>query len=106
LGKGLAVPHAYCKPLREPVCAMAQVPGGMPWGAPDGLPVRLVFLLLSPSKRPEQHLAMLTQIARLAQDSDRIERLVRAVQPQEVLSILREIDPTPESNAGDPTHRQ
>ena len=41
------------------------MPNGLDYGARDGQPVKLVFLLLSPHGDPEGHLATLAEIARL-----------------------------------------
>jgi mannitol/fructose-specific phosphotransferase system IIA component (Ntr-type) len=50
IGKGIAVPHARS----IAVCAAQLVVGrsvrGVEWGAPDALPVQLVWLVLAPSE--------------------------------------------------------
>lgn len=88
LGYGVAVPHAYCSALDTRLCAVAQIPGGIPFGAPDGLPVRLVFMVLSPAGDPEGHLATLAEIARLVADEGTRMKLLNALDPPELLRVI------------------
>ncbi|OGG56483.1 MAG: hypothetical protein A3F84_15755 [Candidatus Handelsmanbacteria bacterium RIFCSPLOWO2_12_FULL_64_10] len=93
LGHGVAVPHAYSRALSSRLCAIAQIPDGVDFEAPDGEPVRLVFLLLSPSGDPEGHLATLAEIARIAGDREMRARLMAASHPSELLTIVRDVNP-------------
>ena len=89
LGKGVAVPHAYSSSLDSRVCAVAQLPEGIRFSDRDDEPVRLVFLLLSPSGDPEGHLATLADIARLVNDDETRERLMTAESPLDVIRTVR-----------------
>lgn len=90
LGHGVAVPHAYCDALDFRLCAIAQVPNGVAWQTIDGEPVKLVFLLLSPSGDPEGHLETLAEIARLVRNTEIREHLFMVDVPDGVLRIVRE----------------
>lgn len=89
LGHGVAVPHAYCAGLDHQVIILARLPRGVDWGARDGKPVRLAFLLLSPHGDPEGHLAALAEIARLVSREDMRLRLLAAADPWEVYRLVR-----------------
>jgi len=89
LGHGVAVPHAYASALEARVCAIARVPAGLDFGASDGEPVRLVFLLLSPQGDPEGHLATLADIAHLVVEGPVREGLISSSSPLEVLRFIR-----------------
>jgi len=52
LGQGLAIPHGRIKGLKEAVGAFVRLAQPVPFDAPDGKPVSLVFLLLVPNRRP------------------------------------------------------
>src|SRR2546426_525147 len=57
IGKGVAIPHARSLAVLEPRLIVARSRRGVDWGAPDGLAVQLVLLVLSPSEAgPEAHL--------------------------------------------------
>lgn len=89
LGHGIATPHAYCAALDERLCAIARVPNGLAYGARDGEPVRLVFLLLSPQGDPEGHLATLAEIARLMIEPRVRERALACADVTEMMELLR-----------------
>ena len=64
LGKGVAVPHARIETLRRPVMAFGRAPEGLDWDAPDGEPVRFVFLVLTPARQEGLQVQILQAIAR------------------------------------------
>ena len=45
LGYGVAIPHGRIKSLKEPVCAFVRTAHPVPFEAPDGQPVSLVFAI-------------------------------------------------------------
>jgi mannitol/fructose-specific phosphotransferase system IIA component (Ntr-type) len=92
LGGGVAVPHAFSNALDERICAIARLTDGLEFGAMDGEPVRLVFLLLSPQGDPEGHLATLAEIARLVIDTRNRDRIMAADSPLELIRIVRELE--------------
>jgi NhaP-type Na+/H+ or K+/H+ antiporter/mannitol/fructose-specific phosphotransferase system IIA component (Ntr-type) len=92
LGHGVAVPHVHGSGLESRICVIAVVPDGVDLGAPDGEPIRLVFLLVSPEEDPEGHLATLAEIARVVATEESRERLTSAATPEELVTRLREID--------------
>lgn len=89
LGHGVAVPHTYSSALDSRLCAVAQLPEGIDINAPDGEPIRLAFLLLSPTGDPEGHLATLAEIARLVIDPQVRNKLIHASSPMEFQTIVR-----------------
>lgn len=70
MGAGVAIPHAYHETVTEPQCFVANVRAGIAAATPDGQPIRLVFLVLSPKGQAEAHLKSLATIANLCSDSD------------------------------------
>jgi len=88
LGHGVAVPHAFTDRLEKRICAIARVPSGVNFGAPDEEQVRIVFLLLSPTGDPEGHLATMAQIARLVSEQDMRQRILQ-VSPSDLEALIR-----------------
>lgn len=88
LGHGVAVPHAYGRFLDRRLCAIAQIPEGLEFNAPDKAPVQLIFLLLSPMGDPEGHLATMGEIARLVSDVTIREQLIQEADPDKILSLM------------------
>ncbi len=64
IGNGVAVPHARLEALRRPVMAFGRAPAGLAWDAPDGEPVRFVFLVLTPARQEGLQLQILAAIGR------------------------------------------
>jgi PTS system nitrogen regulatory IIA component len=70
-GRGVAIPHARFPGLARPVAALLKLRHPADFGAADGLPVDLVFGLLSPENSGATHLHALAAISRLMRD-DRV----------------------------------
>lgn len=90
LGHGIATPHAYCGKLDVRLCVVARVPHGIDYGARDGEPVKLVFLLLSPQGDPEGHLATLGEIARMMISPRVREQALEAGTAEEIMRLVRQ----------------
>ena len=75
LGQGVAIPHGRIKGLKDAVGAFVRVAQPVPFDAPDGKPVNLVFLLLVPEQATEQHLQILSELAQMLSDRELREKL-------------------------------
>jgi nitrogen PTS system EIIA component len=78
LGQGLAIPHGRIKGLKEAVGAFVRLAQPVPFDAPDGKPVSLVFLLLVPEQATEQHLRVLSELAQMLSDRELRDKLSTA----------------------------
>ncbi|OAZ39759.1 PTS lactose transporter subunit IIC [Microbacterium arborescens] len=66
---GIAIPHAKSAAVTQASLAFARLKPGVAFGAPDG-PADLVFLIAAPENAAEEHLAVLSRLARsLMQDT-------------------------------------
>ncbi len=63
LGQGIAIPHGRIKGLKEASGAFLRLAAPVPFDAPDGKPVSLLFVLLVPEQATEQHLQILSELA-------------------------------------------
>src|SRR5262245_60618732 len=93
LGQGVAIPHGRIKGLKEALGAFLRLAQGVPFDAPDGNPVTLVFVLLVPEKATGKHLQILSELAQMfsdralreamsrAGDADALYQLIAAWQP-------------------------
>ena len=75
LGQGVAIPHGRIKGLKEAVGAFVRLGEPIPFDAPDGKPVTLVFVLLVPEHATERHLQILSELAQMFSDRELRERL-------------------------------
>ena len=91
VGGGVAIPHAYWDGVDRSVCYLGVVPDGIAdMAATDGLPIRLVFLLVSPTGKATEHLESLAAISRLTQEPEFIELICRQRVPARILSLISE----------------
>ena len=78
LGQGVAIPHGRIKGLKEALGAFIRVAQPVPFDAPDGNPVTLVFVLLVPEKATEKHLQLRSELAQMFSDKALREAMSRA----------------------------
>lgn len=78
LGQGVAIPHGRIKGLRDAVGAFIRLQSPVPFDAPDGQPVSLVFVLLVPDHATEHHLQILSQLATMFSDRQLRQQLASA----------------------------
>ena len=78
LGQGIAIPHGRIKGLKEALGAFVRLAQPVPFDAPDGKPVTLVFTLLVPEQATEKHLQILSELAQMFSDRHLRELLAEA----------------------------
>ena len=78
LGQGVAIPHGRIKGLKDAQGALLRLAQPVPFDAPDGNPVSLVFVLLVPEKANEKHLQILSELAQIFSDKALREAMNRA----------------------------
>ncbi len=81
LGQGVAIPHGRIKNLREAVAAFVKTEALIPFDAPDGLPVNLIFVLLVPERATDLHLQLLGELAQMFSDKTFREQLQASNDP-------------------------
>jgi NhaP-type Na+/H+ or K+/H+ antiporter/mannitol/fructose-specific phosphotransferase system IIA component (Ntr-type) len=90
MGSGVAIPHAYHDAVTHPACYVANVLSGMTGETPDGKPIRLVFLVLSPSGQAEAHLKSLAAIATLCSDPEYLSLLESQDSAEAIMQRIHE----------------
>ncbi|HCJ49295.1 MAG TPA: PTS lactose transporter subunit IIC, partial [Microbacterium sp.] len=103
---GIAIPHAKSAAVTQASLAFARLAPPVDFGAPDG-GADLVFLIAAPDTAAEEHLAVLSKLARSLMRDDFTAGLRQATTAEEVLEIVRGAiadEPAPASAA--PTSRR
>ena len=93
IGDGVALPHArnaLVGLVDQPVIVFGRHPQGIPYGAIDGIPTRLFFLLVAPTVT--QHLAMLARLSRLLRDPKVRQDLLAAEDTKKAFGVIREAE--------------
>lgn len=78
LGQGIAIPHGRIKGLKDALGAFIRLSEPVPFDAPDGRPVSLLFVLLVPEQANEHHLQLLSELAQMFSDRSFREQLMSA----------------------------
>lgn len=78
LGKGVAIPHARLKRLKEPAVGFAVVHRGINWESRDGQPVRFVFLVLTPEDENDTQVQVLAAVSGMMNKASTVEAIVEA----------------------------
>jgi nitrogen PTS system EIIA component len=99
LGYGVAIPHGRIKGLRETCCVFIRTASGVPFDAPDGAPVKLVFSMLVPEQATEQHLQILSELAQMFSDPAFRDALVAAPDAASAHQLLTQWSPYGNLNA-------
>jgi len=92
VGRGVLVPHARLPGLLEPMIAVGRCAKPPTVVTPDGVPIRLVFLILTPAETPVVQLKILQRIASLVTNETLRRRLWRARTDESLLELLRTAD--------------
>jgi mannitol/fructose-specific phosphotransferase system IIA component (Ntr-type) len=90
LGGGLAIPHCKWKGIDDVLLAIGRSRRGIAFGSPDGVPVTLIFLLLSPVDAPGLHLQALARISRRLKTPGLAQSLQQAQTAEELTDIWKE----------------
>ena len=80
-GGGIALPHACNAGVSAPGISALLLRRGVDWGAPDGKPVDLVFMIAVPPGSESLHLQILARLVNLLSRSDLVESLRTASNP-------------------------
>lgn len=93
LGQGIAIPHGRIKGLKTACGAMIRMSNAIPFDAPDGQNVNLVFVLLVPERATDEHLQILSELAQMFCDKPFREQLLGAATPAELLQLITAWEP-------------
>jgi len=63
IGDGVAIPHCKSGLVKDVFIVCGVLKNPINWNSPDGIPVQLLFLIVSPEEKPQMHLEALKLIA-------------------------------------------
>ena len=90
-GRRIAIPHARIVGLARPVAAFMRLETPVEFDAADGMPIDLVFGLLSPEGAGAAHLHALAAISRMMRDERMHGELLAASGPEVLYSLLSNV---------------
>lgn len=89
IGHGVAVPHARMDGLSDPIVAVGLSNKGIDFDAPDDVPAKVVFFLLTPLHDEGAQLEILADIARTFSDTEAVEQLIQVSTYTEFLAFFK-----------------
>lgn len=90
VGKGIGIPHAKTEAVTEPTVAFTRAENGVDFGAQDGKPAKLLFMLLFPEESDDEYLDMLSSISRSLMHEEVRNDLLEAESKEKVLEIIED----------------
>ncbi|QHC19414.1 PTS transporter subunit EIIA [Streptomyces sp. GF20] len=97
LDGGIGIPHCRSAHVTEPTLAFGRSADGVDFGAPDG-PADLIFLIAAPAGADDDHLTILSALARRLADGTFTEALRAERDPARAAALIRGETP-PEAGA-------
>jgi nitrogen PTS system EIIA component len=93
VGDGVALPHArnaLVGLVDHPVLVFGRHDAGVPFGAVDGAPARLFFLLVAPTV--SLHLQILARLSRILRDPKLRQDLLKAERAEKAIALIRDAE--------------
>ena len=88
IGSGIAVPHLTHPELQHTLVLLAVLDRGVDYGAVDGDPVDICFLLLAPDSARREHLDLLARIAQVCSHPSFTHGVRAGGTPTEILNFI------------------
>ncbi len=101
--EGVALPHAKSAAVSTPAVAIGISRSGIDYGAEDGKPSRLFFMIASPAGGANHHIEVLAELSAKLIEEGFIDALLAAKTPAAALALLlekREEQATPAADKG------
>jgi len=89
IGSGIAVPHATHAQLERTLLILVVLEKAVDYGAIDGEPVDICFLLLAPDSARREHLELLARVAQLCSHPSFTKGVRSANTPAEMLDFVK-----------------
>ena len=86
---GIAIPHCRSAAITEPTLAMARPNPGVSFGAKDG-PADLIFFIAAPDGADQEHLKLLSTLARSLMKKSFTASLREAQTPEEIVDLVND----------------
>ncbi|MFL3869479.1 fructose-specific PTS transporter subunit EIIC [Streptomyces griseobrunneus] len=98
LDGGIGIPHCRSEHVSTPTLAFGRSARGIDFGAADG-PADLIFLIAAPAGADDDHLTILSGLARRLMDPEFTAALRAGDDPGAVAALIRGEEPVPETGA-------
>jgi fructose-specific phosphotransferase system IIA component len=91
LKEGIAIPHARISSIKNGIIALGILKNGVDFGSIDGVPSKIVALVLSPSDNATSHIQMIAGLASIFSNSENRDAVLNAKSQDEIFNYLAHI---------------
>ncbi len=88
--EGIAIPHAKSTAVAQPAVAIGVSRAGIEYGAEDGKPSQLFFMIASPDNGDNHHIEVLAELSSKLIEDGFVEQFLAAKTEKEALALLLE----------------
>ncbi|EAS65331.1 putative PTS system, fructose-specific IIABC component [Photobacterium angustum S14] len=88
--EGIAIPHAKSEAVAQPAVAIGVSRNGIEYGAEDGKPSQLFFMIASPDNGDNHHIEVLAELSSKLIEDGFVEKFLAAKTEKEALALLLE----------------
>ncbi|PSV32238.1 PTS fructose transporter subunit IIC [Photobacterium sp. GB-27] len=88
--EGIAIPHAKSAAVAQPAVAIGVSRTGIEYGAEDGKPSQLFFMIASPDNGDNHHIEVLAELSSKLIEDGFVEKFLAAKNEKEALALLLE----------------
>lgn len=92
VGKGIALPHAKSKAVKDSIAALALLKKPLDFDSLDGEPVNIAFLLLGPENNVGLHLRLLSKVSRLMNNDSFRLHLMECKSKEDVIKLFNSME--------------
>jgi len=89
---GVAIPHATSDKVEDVVGAMAVLPQGVEWGTLDGLPARIIVLLVLPRRNFTGDVSTLAGVSHLMRNKEFRQQLLQATDAAAIVKLIEDAE--------------
>ncbi|HEY5653966.1 MAG TPA: PTS sugar transporter subunit IIA [Pontiella sp.] len=88
MGRGIAIPHGHIEkgPAIQGVMGICR--DGVDFDSPDGQPVKLIMLIVTPTDKRDMHLKVLSSLSSMVSDEAIRTRLIAAISPEDAMEVI------------------
>ncbi len=88
IGDGIGIPHGKLQDIESFILGLGISKQGVDFDSMDGKPAYIFFLLIAPLNSTGTHLRLLSKISKLLKNELFREKLINAVNSEEILSLI------------------
>ena len=88
MGRGIAIPHGHIEKGPAIQGVMGIIRDGIEFDAPDGQPVKLIMLIVTPKDKQDMHLKVLSSLSSMVSNEAIRTRLMAAISPEDAMEVI------------------